>query len=75
MALFGKDGITSSDLATGGLGVRRVQVLGQIMAGVPVWRLGSESEYPGLPYMVFRGNVGERDTLASIVTILRGRGR
>lgn len=55
--------------------MRRVQVLGQIMAGVPVWRLGSESEYPGLPYMVFRGNVGERDTLASIVTILRGRGR
>jgi uncharacterized protein YgbK (DUF1537 family) len=68
--LIGKGGITSSDLATGGLGVRKAQVLGQIVPGVPVWRLGPESKYPGLPYVVFPGNVGSPDALAQTIRIL-----
>jgi len=68
--LIGKGGITSSDLATDGLGVRKAQVLGQIVPGVPVWRLGPESKYPGLPYVVFPGNVGGPDALAQTIRIL-----
>lgn len=68
--LIGKGGITSSDLATGGLGVRKAQVLGQVMPGVPVWRLGPESKYPGLSYVVFPGNVGGADALARTIQII-----
>ncbi len=66
-----KGGITSSDVATGALGMRRALVLGQIQPGVPVWRLGPESLLPGAPYVVFPGNVGEPDTLRTIVESLR----
>ena len=68
--LIGKGGITSSDLATDGLGVRKAQVLGQIVPGVPVWRLGLESKYPGLSYVVFPGNVGGPGALAQTIRIL-----
>jgi uncharacterized protein YgbK (DUF1537 family) len=71
--LIGKGGITSSDLATDALGVRKAHVLGQIVPGVPVWRLGSETKYPGLRYVVFPGNVGGPDTLAEVIRSLRSR--
>ncbi len=69
--LVAKGGITSSDLATEALGVRRATVLGQILPGVPAWRLGSESRYPGMTYIVFPGNVGEVDALSAIRNRLR----
>ena len=69
--LVAKGGITSSDLATHGLGVRRALVLGQALPGVPVWRLGAESRYPGLVYVVFPGNVGGPAALAEVVASLR----
>jgi uncharacterized protein YgbK (DUF1537 family) len=65
--VIGKGGITSSDVGTRGLGAERAVVLGQVRAGVPVWRLGPESRFPGLAYVVFPGNVGGPDTLADIV--------
>ncbi len=71
--LLAKGGITSSDIATRGLGIRRAMVLGQILPGVPVWQSGVESRYPGLAYIVFPGNVGGPDALATIVKSL-GRG-
>lgn len=61
--LIAKGGITSSDLATQALGVRRAEVLGQILPGIPVWRLGSETRFPALPYIIFPGNVGGEDAL------------
>ncbi|MDJ0783576.1 MAG: four-carbon acid sugar kinase family protein [Desulfosarcinaceae bacterium] len=64
--LVAKGGITSSDVATRGLTVRRAMVLGQVLPGIPVWRLGQESRYPGMAYMVFPGNVGSDDALAEI---------
>lgn len=70
--VIGKGGITSSDIGTEALGVRRAIVLGQVQPGVPVWRLGPESRYPGLPYVVFPGNVGGPETLAAVATLLRG---
>jgi uncharacterized protein YgbK (DUF1537 family) len=69
--LVAKGGITSSDLATRGLGVQRAVVQGQILPGVPVWRLGAESAWPGLTYVVFPGNVGDQQALARVVAMLR----
>lgn len=63
--LIAKGGITSSEIATRALGVKRAVVAGQLVPGVPVWRLGPESRWPGLPYVVFPGNVGDRDALAA----------
>ncbi len=64
--LVAKGGITSSDVATQGLGVRKAQVLGQILPGVPVWRTGPESRHPGLVYVVFPGNVGDDQALVTV---------
>jgi uncharacterized protein YgbK (DUF1537 family) len=68
--LLAKGGITSSDVATQGLNVKRAMVLGQILPGVPVWKLGSESRHPGLDYIVFPGNVGDAQSLVKIVNML-----
>jgi uncharacterized protein YgbK (DUF1537 family) len=65
-----KGGITSSDMATKGLGVKRAMVAGQILPGVPLWELGPESRYPGLPYIVFPGNVGGPEALVEVVAKL-----
>jgi uncharacterized protein YgbK (DUF1537 family) len=69
--VLAKGGITSSDVATAALGIQRAEVLGQIAPGVPVWQAGEESRYPGMPYIVFPGNVGRPDSLAEIVDSLR----
>ncbi|HEU5432801.1 MAG TPA: nucleotide-binding domain containing protein, partial [Thermomicrobiales bacterium] len=66
-----KGGITSSDIGTRAFGVRRAEVLGQIQPGVPVWKLGAEARFPGMPYIVFPGNVGGVETLATVVAQLR----
>lgn len=66
--LIAKGGITSSDAATKGLRMRRAKVLGQAAAGVPLWRCDEETcRYPGLPYVVFPGNVGSETTLVEVV--------
>ncbi|HEY3229791.1 MAG TPA: four-carbon acid sugar kinase family protein [Roseiflexaceae bacterium] len=69
--LLAKGGITSSDVATRGLDVRRALVIGQILPGVAVWELGPESRHPGLAYIVFPGNVGGPGALAEIVEMLK----
>ncbi len=68
--VLAKGGITASDLATGAMGVRAARVLGQMQPGAPVWLLGSESRWPGLPYIVFPGNVGDTQAVAYAVTEL-----
>lgn len=65
--LVAKGGITSSDVGIRALGVHRAWVLGQAAPGVPVWRTGEESRFPGLSYVIFPGNVGDVDTLRDIV--------
>ena len=68
-----KGGITSSDVGTRGLGVRRAEVAGQMLPGiVSVWVLPEETAFPGLPYVIFAGNVGGPDSLARVIQILRG---
>jgi uncharacterized protein YgbK (DUF1537 family) len=58
-----KGGITSSDLAIYGLGMKKALVLGQAAPGVPVWQMGPETRFPGLRYVVWPGNVGGPDAL------------
>ena len=67
-----KGGITSSDVATLGLGARRVRIQGQILPGVPVWKLGAESRFPGMAYVVFPVNVGTDESLAEALQQCRG---
>lgn len=61
--LIAKGGITSSDIGVKGLRVKKAFVPGQILSGIPVWLTGPESKFPGLPYVIFPGNVGEPDSL------------
>ncbi|HEX2181732.1 MAG TPA: four-carbon acid sugar kinase family protein [Rubrobacteraceae bacterium] len=69
-----KGGITSSDIATRGLGVRRAEVAGPLLPPgiVPVWILPEENDFPGLPYVIFPGNVGGPESLAHAIEVLRG---
>ena len=68
-----KGGITSSDVGTKGLGVRRAEVAGQMLPGIiSVWILPEDNEFAGLPYVIFAGNVGDDDSLAEVIEILRG---
>ena len=64
--LVAKGGITASDVATKGLNVKRAVVLGQVLPGVPVWKLGKESSRPGMAYIIFPGNVGRDDDLVTL---------
>jgi len=73
--LIGKGGITSSDLATDALGIRRAWVRGTLLPGiVSLWEPVAAT-VPGVehvPYVVFAGNVGDDAALAAAVTTLRG---
>ncbi|SEJ60892.1 Uncharacterized conserved protein YgbK, DUF1537 family [Cyclobacterium xiamenense] len=64
--LIAKGGITSNDIAVKGLGMKRAVVLGQVIPGVPVWQLGDETKFPGIPYVVYPGNVGDEESLARV---------
>ena len=64
--IIAKGGITSSDVATKGLNIKKAEVIGQITKGVPVWLTGKEAKYDHMPYVIFPGNVGEVDTLTEV---------
>ncbi len=68
--IIAKGGITSHDLAEKGLNMQRAKVAGQILPGIPLWKLCSETRFPTLPYIVFPGNVGDKHTLKTIITKL-----
>ena len=65
--IIAKGGITSSDVGTKALRVKKARVMGQVKKGIPVWMTGEESKFPGMPYIIFTGNVGEVSTLKEIV--------
>lgn len=65
--IIAKGGITSSDVGTKALQVKKARVIGQVKKGIPVWMTGAESKFPGMPYIIFPGNVGEVSTLKEIV--------
>lgn len=61
-----KGGITSSEIGVKGLGVKRARVMGQVMAGVPVWETDAQSKFPNLSYIIFPGNVGDENALRQL---------
>ena len=71
--VIAKGGITSSDVGTKALAVKKANVLGQIKPGIPVWQTGSESKFPEIPYVIFPGNVGEIETLREAAEVLMGK--
>ncbi|WP_274361673.1 four-carbon acid sugar kinase family protein [Paenibacillus thermotolerans] len=71
--IVAKGGITSSDIGTKGLQVKRATVAGQIKPGIPVWITGEESKFPGIAYVIFPGNVGAKTTLRETVELLENK--
>jgi len=69
--IIAKGGITSSDIGTKGLGVKKAIVAGQILPGVPVWLIQSEALFPGVPYVIFPGNVGGPNALREVMMKLK----
>ena len=63
--LISKGGITSNDVLSDGLSLSTSRVLGQILPGCSVVRCPAEHErYPGMPVVIFPGNVGDEKGLA-----------
>ena len=74
--VIAKGGITAHDVAARGLGIRGAIVVGQLFAGMTsVWvpAVCAGEELPSnMPYIVFAGNVGDDDSMAQAVSVLRG---
>ncbi|MFF8971828.1 four-carbon acid sugar kinase family protein [Streptomyces sp. NPDC014995] len=69
--VIAKGGITSSDTATHGLGIRRAWARGTLLPGiVSLWE-PVDGPAAGIPYIVFAGNVGGDDALADALDLLR----
>ncbi|MET1005052.1 MAG: four-carbon acid sugar kinase family protein [Propionibacteriaceae bacterium] len=69
--VLAKGGITSSDTATEGLGIRRAWSRGTMLPGiVSLWEPVA-GPAQGIPYIVFAGNVGDDEALAAVVATLR----
>ena len=71
--LISKGGITSNDTLSTGLALRTARLLGQILPGVSVVRTPADHvQFPGLPVVLFPGNVGDVDALALAYRRLMG---
>jgi uncharacterized protein YgbK (DUF1537 family) len=69
--LISKGGITSNDTLSTGLALRTARVVGQIRPGCSVVRCPDDHpRYPGLPVVIFPGNVGDDHALAEVYEIL-----
>lgn len=65
--MLAKGGWTSSEIGIRALQVERAYSPAPILPGVPLWRLGPETRFPGMPYVIFPGNVGSAEALVSAV--------
>jgi uncharacterized protein YgbK (DUF1537 family) len=65
--LISKGGITSNDVLSAGLGVSASRLVGQILPGVSVTLIPADHPvFPGLPVVIFPGNVGDAAALVSV---------
>lgn len=60
-----KGGITSATIARSGFGARTARVVGPVAPGVSLWQL--QLPTGEVPFLVIPGNVGEDDTMTSLV--------
>lgn len=73
--LVSKGGITSNDVLSDGLALKTARVLGQVLAGCSVVRCPADHpRFPDLPVVIFPGNVGDDDALATVFRRLAGAG-
>jgi uncharacterized protein YgbK (DUF1537 family) len=64
--LISKGGITSNDVLSTGLSLKSVRLLGQIIPGCSVVKTESNHPlFPNLPVVLFPGNVGDSNALAT----------
>jgi uncharacterized protein YgbK (DUF1537 family) len=69
--LISKGGITSNDVVSTGLNLPTARLLGQILAGCSVVRTPEDHpRFPDLPVVLFPGNVGDANALATVYTRL-----
>jgi len=68
-AVIAKGGITSAEVARQGIGAKSAWVLGQILAGISLWKIEDRTGR-SLYYVVVPGNVGDSETLVSVLKIL-----
>lgn len=74
--LVSKGGITSNDVLSTGLGLRTARLLGQILPGVSMVRCPHDHpRYPDMPVVIFPGNVGDDQALATVFERLHPAGR
>lgn len=65
--LISKGGITSNDVLSTGLALTVSRLLGQILAGCSmVITPADHPQFPNLPVVLFPGNVGDADALATV---------
>lgn len=65
--LISKGGITSNDVLSTGLNLPTARLLGQILPGCSVIQTPPDHpKFPHLPVVLFPGNVGDQDALATI---------
>jgi len=71
--LISKGGITSNDVLSSGLALRTSRVVGQILPGCSVVCCPPDHpRYPDLPVVIFPGNVGDEQALATAYGRLSG---
>jgi len=69
--LISKGGITSNDTLSTGLELRTARILGQLLPGVSVVACPEQHpRFPRLPVVIFPGNVGDDQALATAVARL-----
>ncbi len=71
--LISKGGITSNDVLSSGLELTSSRVLGQILPGVTVVQTPPDHRLPRMPVVIFPGNVGGDDALATAYRRLNTR--
>ena len=65
--LISKGGITSNDVLSDGLKLQSARLLGQILAGCSLVRTPeTHPQFPRLPIVLFPGNVGDNQGLATV---------
>lgn len=65
--LISKGGITSNDTLSQGLALRSAFLLGQVIPGVSMVKTASDhAQFPDLPVVLFPGNVGDQQALATV---------
>ncbi len=65
--LISKGGITSNDTLSDGLALSSADLLGQVIAGVSMVKTPADhDQFPDLPVVLFPGNVGDEQALATV---------